>query len=30
MESGTHDELMDLKGECYELTCAQYKFLENM
>jgi len=30
MESGTHDELMDLKGEYYELTCAQYKFLETM
>lgn len=28
MEAGTHDELMAKKGEYYELTRAQYQFLE--
>lgn len=30
IESGTHDELMAMKGQYYDLTAAQYTFLQSI
>jgi len=30
VESGTHEELMKARGTYYDLTAAQYTFLQNL